>query len=167
MKKKVIIVDSDDTPIALKFRDEIDPVKDIYRVTGIWLTNPKGEILISQRAFSKKIDPGKWGPAVAGTVEEGDTYESNAYKELAEEIGVTGVFLSAGPKLYVQGPRHYFAQWYTCEIDKPSLDFVVQAEEVVQVKWIAASSLRSDVEANPESYTPSMKLYLDMFVGGQ
>ena len=85
-KPKVIIVDENDNPIGLKYREDIDYSKDTYRCTGIWITNSNDEVLIAQRKFTKDKDPGKWGPAVAGTIEEGETYESNAYKEMKEEI---------------------------------------------------------------------------------
>lgn len=169
MKKgKVIIVNKEDVPIGLKAREEIDPTKDIYRITAIWVTNKKGEVLIAQRKFTKKINPGKWGPAVAGTLEEGETYESNAYKELEEEIGIAGVVLKPGPKIFVEAPRKYFAQWYTCVIDKPIEDFVTQEDEVEQVRWISVAELKKDVEQNlADYYVASMPLIIKMFTENQ
>jgi len=64
---------------------------EICRITGLWLTDPEGNILLAQRAFNKKLSPGLWGPAAAGTVEEGETYESNIIKEAEEEIGLAGL----------------------------------------------------------------------------
>ena len=57
---------------------------------------PDLRVLIVERqtAFDKKYDPGKWGPSAAGTVEEGETYQSNIIKELQEEIGLE-TFLKA------------------------------------------------------------------------
>ena len=37
--------------------------------------------------------PEVWGPAVSGTNEEGETYDSNIIKEAQEEIGLTGYTL--------------------------------------------------------------------------
>ncbi|MFA6422790.1 MAG: NUDIX domain-containing protein, partial [Candidatus Buchananbacteria bacterium] len=84
---KIIIVNENDEAIGHKERNELD-FSDIYRVSGLWITNLKGEILLAQRAFTKNHDPGKWGPAAAGTVEEGEDYETNILKEAEEELGL-------------------------------------------------------------------------------
>jgi len=163
-KSKIIIVDNNDNPIALKYRDEVDYQKDIYRCTGIWITNSKEEILIAQRKITKDINPGKWGPAVAGTIEEGETYESNAYKELKEEIGLTGVKLEVGQKQRSTSPRNYFGQWFTCKVDKPIKDFVIQEDEVAQIRWINKNELVGDLKNNPDKYVPSLYKAVDLFI---
>lgn len=80
---RIPIVNEQDEIIGYKDRKDRNTV-DITRITGLWLWNEKGEVLLAQRALSKDINPGLWGPAVAGTVEEGETYESNIIKEAEE-----------------------------------------------------------------------------------
>ncbi len=46
---QIIVVDENDNVIGSKSRDEIDYSKDIYRVSCLWVTNPKGEVLLAQR----------------------------------------------------------------------------------------------------------------------
>jgi len=91
------VVDENDQLIGYKERSKIDFKKDIYRIGALWLTDGTGQILIAQRKLTKDKDPGKWGPAAAGTVEKSETYESNAYKEAQEEIGLVGVKFELGP----------------------------------------------------------------------
>ncbi|MFA7286587.1 MAG: NUDIX domain-containing protein [Patescibacteria group bacterium] len=153
-KPKIIIVDDNDVPIGLMNREEIDPTKDNYRCAGIWVTNAKGEVLIAQRKFTKHVDPGKWGPAAAGTVDEGETYESNAHKELEEELGITDVTFTLGPKRFVTSPRRYFVQYFICEIDKPVTDFIIQEDEVEKIEWISKAVLLQDLKDHPEKYLP-------------
>lgn len=74
---KIQIVDDQDQFIGLKERNEVDYKSDIYRVSALWLTNSKGQTLLAKRAAVKDKDPGKWGPAVAGTIDEGETYDEN------------------------------------------------------------------------------------------
>ena len=75
----VIIVNEKDEVIGSKPRDDRNQT-DIIRVSGLLVFNPKGEVLLSRRGLNKINDPGKWGPSVAGTVEEGETYASNIIK---------------------------------------------------------------------------------------
>jgi len=93
---KIVIVDENDNKIGHKEYGETNP-DDIYRVSALWLTNQKGEVLIARRAYNKKLDPGKWGTAASGTVDEGETYYENIVKETEEEIGLTGVEFKKGP----------------------------------------------------------------------
>ncbi len=156
-KSKIILVDDQDNPITFKYREELDRANDTYRCTGIWITNSKGEVLIAQRKHTKTKDPLKWGPAVSGTVEEGETYESNAYKELEEELGVTGAKLVPGPKRHMINPGgKFFSQWFLCAIDKPASEFRIQEDEVEQVKWILREDLVKDLEQNPGKYVASL-----------
>lgn len=68
-KPKIIIVNENDEIIGHKARGTLEQL-DIYRVSALWIKNSQGDILLAQRKFTKKHDPGKWGPAVAGTNDE-------------------------------------------------------------------------------------------------
>ena len=136
-----------------KERDKTDPATDIYRVSALWLTNSKGQALLAQRKLTKKHSPGKWGPAVAGTIEEGETYESNIYKEAKEEIGLEGIkFRLADKKLIVRENR-FFAQWFLGTVDKDISEFKIQEEEVEALEWVDQSLLAKDIVEHPEKYT--------------
>lgn len=163
MSNSYQIVDDQDNLIGHKKRKDIDPKNDIYRIGALWLTNSSGQILIAQRVLTKDMDPGKWGPAAAGTMEEGETYESNIYKEAEEEIGLTGIKLIKGPQQRFRQPRQAFCQWYTAVCDWPESRFVLQADEVARVKWVDPIELRIDAENNPDKYVPGMKSEIDLF----
>jgi len=96
-KEKIFIVNEQDEVIGYKERNLITR-DDIYRVAGLWITNSRGDILLARRAFSKTHDPGKWGPAVSGTIAANETYEENIIKEAEEELGLTGLNLIPGSK---------------------------------------------------------------------
>lgn len=151
-----ITVDENDNPIGLKHWSEMK-YEDIYRVSALWLTDVETQdVLLAQRKWTKKNDPGKWGTAVAGTVEVDETYKSNIVKEIEEEIGLTGLKLALGPRTYTDdGSHRFFCQWFLASIDKTAADIRVQEEEVEGVKWVTISWLLADLRQNPESYTPS------------
>lgn len=160
---RIIIVDDKDNEIGVKDRDAAKD-NDIYRVTGLWLTNSKGEILIAQRKWNKKHNPGCWGPAVAGTVEEGETYDTNIEKEIGEELGIDPglVTLKKGPYFFVSQGHNKFVQYYEGSCDLRVEDFTPQDIEVEQVKWITKPELEKSVAAKPSEYTPSIKRMLDL-----
>ncbi|HSW74542.1 MAG TPA: NUDIX domain-containing protein [Candidatus Saccharimonadales bacterium] len=150
-KTQIIIVNDQDEIIGHKERGTIKR-EDIYRVSSLWITNSNGDVLLAQRKFTKKHDPGKWGPAVAGTVDEGETYDSNIIKEAEEEIGLKNIRPEAGPKLRVTGEHNYFSQLYKLVVNKPAEDFMIQEEEVEQVKWFTRSELEQELREHPDNY---------------
>ena len=154
------IVDENDELIGFKPRNEIDFRKDYYRIGCLWLTNSKGEVLLAQRLLTKDKDPGKWGPSAAGTLEKGETYESNIYKEASEELGLTGVKFTPIAKLKLEEPRKSFLQLYKGVCDWPVDKFTPQPEEVEQVSWVSIYNLRKDIQEKPNKYVPSIKILL-------
>ena len=155
------IVDDQDNIIGAKPRNEIDFINDYFRSSGLWLTNSKNQVLIAKRVLSKDKDPGKWGPAAGGTLEISETYESNAYKEAEEELGLTNARLTVGPKMKVTDPRKCFCQWFTAECDWSEEQFVLQPTEVEQVRWIDEDAFFEDVRTNPDKYLPTMSLIIE------
>lgn len=67
----------------------------MHRFSSIALVDARGWVLLQERDEFPVIDPEKWG-FPGGHVDEGEDYETAAYRELAEE---TGVALEAGLEL--------------------------------------------------------------------
>lgn len=163
MSSKTIIVDEKDNIIGSKERDALE-TSDIYRVSALWITNSQGEVLLAKRALTKSHSPGKWGPAVAGTVEEGETYYSNIIKEAEEELDLENIQPKTGPKLRVAQDYNYFCQWYLLEIDKPVEEFKIQKQEVEEVKWIPRKELLKRIKEKPENFVEAIKEWVGRII---
>lgn len=158
-KEEIIIVDEEDNIIGYKKRGTLNP-EDIYRVSSLWVENSQGDILLAQRAFTKSHNPGKWGPAVAGTVDKGETYDSNIIKETEEEIGITGIKFEKTEKIRRMGKHTFFNQRYFALINKPIKEFTIQKEEVEQIKWFTKDELIALVKNDPEKVLAVLKEYV-------
>jgi|SRR3989344_5734 len=158
---KIQIVDYQDQLIDHKERTEVVYKTDIYRVSALWLTNSRGQTLLAKRAAKKDKDPGKWGPAVAGTIDQGETYDENIYKEAEEEIGLTDELFKKGLKILIKYPRTYFCQWYFITLDRDVDSFVMQKDEVDELAWIDIEQLKREVKAEPDKYVPAMPQIID------
>jgi isopentenyl-diphosphate Delta-isomerase len=156
------IVNEDDKIIMYKQRNDVLQ-EDIYRVSALWITNSKNEVLLAQRAFNKKHDPGRWGPSVAGTIEKGETYKSNIIKEAFEEIGLKDFKPKKGPKRRIIGKHNHFTQWYFLKTDKELKEFKFDTKEVADIRWIKESELVKDLKKNPSRYILSMNRIVDDF----
>lgn len=159
-KPQVIIVDENDNEVGVVPRAEHD--QHIYRVSALWIMNSKGEVLLAQRAFTKKHHPGKWGPAVAGTVDEGETYLSNIIKEAQEEIGlkIAEEDIVVGPKTNTLDKKYrHFTQWFFYTTDKSASDFIITPAEVESIRWFT----KDEILAQPEIFLDSLIEKLTLF----
>ncbi|MFA6254715.1 MAG: NUDIX domain-containing protein [Patescibacteria group bacterium] len=160
MKSKIIIVDENDNVIGYKDRDAVKQ-EDIYRVSALWVANSQGEIMLARRALTKSHDPGKWGPAVAGTVEEGEDYRTNIIKEAEEELGLKNIALQEGSKERVSGKYNYFVKRYLVKIDKPETEFVINKDEVEEIKWFKREELKQEIQTNPDNFLKTTKKWIE------
>ncbi|HTE49174.1 MAG TPA: NUDIX hydrolase [Candidatus Paceibacterota bacterium] len=158
---RIQIVNDKDEIIGYKDHNDRDPQKDIFRVTGLWITAGNGDILLAQRSF-KTQGAGLWGPAVAGTVEEGETYESNILKEAEEEIGLVGIKPIIDRKMKSVN-NEYFIQWFTAIVDR-GYSFKKQDEEVEAVQWFKKEEIVKLLKEKPRMFLPYLKQYFNFFI---
>lgn len=165
MSDLAILVDEQDNEIGTRHRHELQK-GDIIRISSVWVENGKGEALLQKRSLKKIHDPGLWAAAAAGTLEPGETYESNVYKELEEEIGITNVPLKLLKHWMFwrnDGTGRYVSM-YKAMVDKPAREFVIQKEEVEEVAWFKKSELLNELSAHPEKFAGSASFWRDLFL---
>ncbi len=76
----------------------------MHRFSSIAVIDARGWLLLQERDEHPALDPECWG-LPGGGVEEGETFEQAAYRELEEE---TGIALAAGV-LTLQGEYSFFS----------------------------------------------------------
>lgn len=89
------IVDEHDQVIGQAPRSEChgDPSL-VHRVAHVLVFNSRGELLLQKRSMTKDVQPGKWDTSVGGHLDPGEDYLQAARREMAEELGVSGVPLT-------------------------------------------------------------------------
>ena len=158
MPETIPIVDKNDEIIEYKEREKINKENDIYRISALWVINSQKQILLTQRSFAKTHSPGKWGPAVSGTVAKGETYLENILKETKEEIGIDleEYNFQKVEKIFTDANWKFFCQWYFVKLDLPLEKFVFLKDEVEQLKWMDKKEFEKDLKNHPEKYTTNM-----------
>ncbi len=151
--EKIPIVNEQDEIIAYKERYETTR-EDIQRIVGLCVFNEKGEVLLAKRGPTKKIDPDKWGPSVAGTVAEGFEYDDTVVKEAEEEIGLKDITPVFSKKYFYETKNaRRFASVYYVVVDSTT-NFILEKDAVAEVKWINLVELEEQVNKKPEDFTP-------------
>ncbi len=121
-----------------------------HRASYILVFNDRGELFLQKRTRTKDIYPGFWDVAAGGVVLADETYEDSAKRELAEELGVTGVPLHFHFDHYYesQGNR-VWGRVFSCRHNGP---FVLQNSEIEGGEFITVAEVLRRREHEP--FTP-------------
>ena len=130
-----------------------------HRSSHLWLFDGRGRVLLQQRHPGKETDPGRWDIAVAGHLSAGQSPLEAMVREAREELGLaldpgTLTFLGAlskedlSPEFVDREWQHLFAGHWDGGVE----DLILQADEVVGVRWMAVDEFRRAVEAGDPGY---------------
>ncbi|MBI3626897.1 NUDIX domain-containing protein [Candidatus Uhrbacteria bacterium] len=120
------------------------------RSTNVFVLNPAGQILCHQRSLEKERFPGAWCTHMGGHVSQGETYESNASKELREEAGIDIDPVSLVPWRITKhaGTRVWIKEFVTC-LDLPASAFTPQKGEVEEFAWKSLEEIIKEIKIKP------------------
>ncbi len=157
MKEEMcFIVDESDTIIGTAPRSEVHAKKLFHRIVRILLFNSKGELFIHQRTFTKDVFPGYFDTCIAGTVSTG-TYDEEARRELAEEVGITDAPLTNLFK-FKNSETRVFCTLYKCVYDGP---LTLQKEEIISGKFMALEDVKALLKK--EKFNPNGVKVLELY----
>jgi len=119
---------------------------------------------LHEEHIQKKQNPGKWGPAVAGTVEENETYDSNIIKESQEELGLN--LEKNSLKKWIKNNTigqefQHFTQIYSIEINQSIDFFKIQEEEVAEIKWFKIEELKKLADEDSDELLEFVKNFVN------
>lgn len=110
-------VDSDDNVLGPVERRKAHQEGFLHRAGMVFLRRSDGRVLIQHRSPSKETFPGLVDASVAFHVSYGETYDSAAKRELAEETGVSAPLHYLGKFEHDDPPEHELVAVYLCESD--------------------------------------------------
>ena len=145
----VDILDMDGNKIGVKSRKEASKDKDIYRIVYLWIiTNEK--ILIQQRSFNKKSNPGLWDCAVAGHVLSGEDSKDAILREAKEELNLD--LNEKDLKLIYSNvgydDKYQFHDVFIINKEIDVKKITIQKEEVECFKIVTAKELKDIIDSN-------------------
>jgi len=157
------LVDQTDNEIGYKKLDAFDE-NDIVRVSALWITNNKGEVLLAKRPTNKRRDPNRWGPSVAAVLEKGQTYLEAIKQATKNEIGIEGFVTIEGKKLLVTGYNNFYCQLFSSQLDLEIKTLELNKEEVAELKWFSRSEIGKLLLANPYHFVQAFEKYFDLMI---
>ena len=124
----------------------------------ICLFNEKNEMLIQLRQSTKKHWPSLWDVSVGGNSQAGENSRQTAQRELEEELGIVYDFSNTRPHITINF-QNGFDDFYLLKIeDKDTSEFVIQENEVQEVKWVSKQELSNLIDEG--KFIPYIKSFL-------
>jgi isopentenyldiphosphate isomerase len=159
MPERIQIVDENDQVVGATTRQEAWEKGLYYRLVQIVLRDENGNFLLQKRSMQKSFCPGRWTNAASGHVDEGETYETSAPRELAEEIGIETKLAFVGKvrvNTVVDGKRiNQFNGVFEGHVSR-DVKFTLQPDEVSEIRWFTPEELKEKVVNNPDDFTPAL-----------
>jgi isopentenyldiphosphate isomerase len=123
------------------------------RSTNVFVFNGKGQVLCHRRSSNKERLPGVWMTHLGGHVSVGETFETNALKELEEEAGIIShpSRLLSWRTTKIADARLWVREFVTLmDVDADGL--VPQLGEVDEFRWMHVEEILGHAEKEPERW---------------
>lgn len=90
MNEQVVLVDTKNNKLGLADKHTVHTSNTpLHRAFSLFLFNTQGELLLQQRASSKKTWPNIWSNSVCGHPADGETFQAAAIRRAQYELGIT------------------------------------------------------------------------------
>lgn len=126
----------------------------LHNEIACFVINSNKEILLQKRSMNKRFNPGKWG-LCAGHVDSGESLEDATIREIKEEIGldvtVDELHTFTEREVNIKEKNSHIAYFYYLVTDKKEDEFVIQEEELSEVKWFNVDYIIELVEKEDTS----------------
>jgi isopentenyldiphosphate isomerase len=152
MEKLQIVHGSTNEPTGLILnRAEAIANKAWCRSTNVFVLNAQGHVLCHRRSEEKERLPGVWSTHLGGHVNESETYETNALKEIEEEAGI--VADKSELLAWRTSPIEHARLWvrdFVLFRDLPVHQFVPQEGEVDEFQWMHVGEIIERATKQPD-----------------
>ena len=147
------VVNEQDEVIGQRPRSEVHRLKLHHRAVHVLVFNREGRLFLQKRSMLKDCFPGTWDSSASGHLDQGETYDACAVRELREEIGLHTPPDCPPTRLFhvrsSPATGHEFVWVYWCTSEGP---FVLQASEVDRGEWFHPDTITSWTERRPGDF---------------
>lgn len=126
----------------------------LHNEIAVFVINNKKQVLLQKRSANKRFNPNKWG-LCAGHVASKESLENAALRELKEEIGIDisikDLEILSEKELTLKNSNSHITYFYYIKSDLNESDFIIQTEELSEVKWFDISEVIDMINKEDQS----------------
>lgn len=126
----------------------------LHNEVAVFVINDKKQVLLQKRSATKRFNPNKWA-LCAGHVDAHESLESAAIREIKEEIGidvsVDNLYPFGEREFTIRESNSHITYFYYIKSNKEETDFVIQKEELSEVKWFDIDKVINMIKEKDDS----------------
>jgi len=125
-----------------------------------------GEMLTQRRALGKYHTPGLWANTCCTHPEWDEPDAVCVTRRLEEELGITDVKARHRGQVEYRADvgndliEHEVVEVFMVETTR-DLPLALNPDEVMDTRWIKVDTLRTELDATPEVFTPWLRIYME------
>lgn len=165
--EQVILVDSEDNEIgfAPKSEPHRHPTK-LHRAFSLFVLNSKDQLLLQRRSGKKERWPGFWSNTCCSHPVPNEPVQLAGERRLQEELGFT---CKMDFLFKFEYSAKYDDEWGENELDHVFVGYYdgpvsPNPEEIDEIKFVDLKDLEKDIAANPNNYTPWLRICFRRFL---
>jgi isopentenyl-diphosphate delta-isomerase len=158
--EQLILVDSDDREIGFMGKADAHLGRGtLHRAFSLFVFNPVGELLLQQRAKTKRLWPGYWSNSCCSHPRRDEKMDSAIRRRLQEELGLRAelefLFKFEYQVQYdAQGAEHELCWVYAGpSAGRPRAN----VHEIAAWRYVTPKALQAEIACTPETFTPWFK----------
>ncbi|OGJ21943.1 hypothetical protein A3K73_04840, partial [Candidatus Pacearchaeota archaeon RBG_13_36_9] len=160
----LILVDSNDKVLGIESRESCHRgIGKKHRAICALIFNDDKKVLVQRRSEHKSLWPGSYDVSFATHVFPEETYKTAGERRLPQELGFSGQLEVLSKFDYASAYNSSSSENELCTllIGKHDGNVSPNRDEVIEQYWVSLDELATDISANPNKYTPWLKLSLE------
>ncbi len=135
----------------------------LHRAFSAFLFNTSGELLLQQRASSKRLWPGFWSNSCCSHPRQGESMAIATARRLDEELNLAADLRFVYRFRYQASYKDLGSEHELCHVFLGRIgdDVRPNAEEIAAIRFVSAERLDAELAQDPERFTPWFKLEWD------
>lgn len=150
----VVLVDEQDREIGVEEKLKAHREGKLHRAFSVFLFNPKGELLMQQRAAEKYHSGGLWANTCCGHPRPEEDLAEAAARRLKEEMGISCAVEKAFHFIYRATVKSGLVEYEIDHVFVGRYDGLVQSDpnEVMAYRWNPFTELQEEIKSNPHYF---------------
>ncbi|MDD3341099.1 MAG: NUDIX domain-containing protein [Bacilli bacterium] len=122
-----------------------------YRTVNILIINDENKVLVQKRTADRRVFPNRYDFSAAGHLDVGEDYNTAAYRELKEELGIE---TSLDELMYFNPNKHNVNSFKKLFIGKWNGEFRYDESAVKGIEFLTKDEILNLMKNNNELFVP-------------
>ena len=159
--EELILVDADDNETGYSSKAEChDGHGKLHRAFSVFLFNDAGELLLQQRAASKRLWPGFWSNTCCSHPRRGESMDVATQRRLRDELNIDASLEFVYKFQYQAEFGEAGSENELCHVfvGRVTGDVIPNESEISDIRYVSTAALDKELASAPERFSPWFRM---------